>query len=286
MRSNSSNSNLQQILRSQYNINVDAEQFKDIYYGTVLQTDAMVSGLTPPPIQAGSLTLIIPSINPNTVWGPVPYPGNIAPPAGTQAIVSFDSRQNPVVLGFIGWSPAGVPGPQGAPGTNGTNGTAATIAVGTTTTGAQGTQASVNNSGSSSAAVFNFTVPQGYQGATGATGAQGAAGVSISGSAAALVGTYTNQPLITQFGSVSGTTNTSARLTVSFPATFPNGVFGVLFLNGNSATSATTVYELFPEGGTYTTSGFTVSAWVTVSGSAPVYRPSTSVSGTYLALGF
>jgi hypothetical protein len=45
--------------------------------------------------------------------------------------------------------------------------------VGTVTTGAAGSSASVTNVGSSSAAVFNFTIPAG---ATGATGSQGPAG--------------------------------------------------------------------------------------------------------------
>lgn len=40
----------------------------------------------------------------------------------------------------------------------------ATIAVGTVTTGAYGTSASVTNSGTSSAAVFDFTIPQGKSG--------------------------------------------------------------------------------------------------------------------------
>jgi len=44
---------------------------------------------------------------------------------------------------------------------------AATIAVGTTTTGNAGTNASVTNSGTSSAAVFNFTIPRGDTGAAG-----------------------------------------------------------------------------------------------------------------------
>jgi hypothetical protein len=56
-------------------------------------------------------------------------------------------------------------------------GQAATIAVGTTTTGAAGSSASVTNSGTSSAAVFNFIVPRGATGATGATGPQGPQGV-------------------------------------------------------------------------------------------------------------
>ena len=70
--------------------------------------------------------------------------------------------------------PTGAAGANGTNGTNGTNGAAATIAVGTTTTGT----AAVTNSGSSSAAVFNFTVPQGVAGATGATGATGPTGAT------------------------------------------------------------------------------------------------------------
>lgn len=46
-------------------------------------------------------------------------------------------------------------------------GTAATVSVGTTTTGAAGTNASVTNSGSTSAAVFNFTIPRGATGEAG-----------------------------------------------------------------------------------------------------------------------
>jgi hypothetical protein len=58
---------------------------------------------------------------------------------------------------------AGTPGPTGPAGANGT---AATIAVGTTTTGAAGSSATVTNAGTSSAAVFNFTIPRGDTGAT------------------------------------------------------------------------------------------------------------------------
>jgi hypothetical protein len=58
-------------------------------------------------------------------------------------------------------------------GPKGDAGNAATVAVGTTTTGAAGSSASVTNSGTTSAAVFNFTIPRGNTGATGATGAAG-----------------------------------------------------------------------------------------------------------------
>lgn len=50
---------------------------------------------------------------------------------------------------------------------DGENAAAATVTVGTTTTGAEGTNASVVNSGTSSDAVLNFTIPRGNTGAHG-----------------------------------------------------------------------------------------------------------------------
>lgn len=66
----------------------------------------------------------------------------------------------------------------GAMGATGPAGAAATVAIGTVTTGAAGTQASVTNSGSPSAAVLNFVIPQG---AAGTSGPVGGAGGEISG---------------------------------------------------------------------------------------------------------
>lgn len=54
--------------------------------------------------------------------------------------------------------------PEGDEGQQGPEGSAATIAVGTVTTGAAGTNASVTNSGTSSAAVFDFVIPRGADG--------------------------------------------------------------------------------------------------------------------------
>lgn len=73
-------------------------------------------------------------------------------------------------------------GSDGAPGQNGQDGAAATIQVGTVTTGAAGTNASVTNSGTSSAAVFDFTIPRGADGQTGPTGPAGP-GVASGGTA-------------------------------------------------------------------------------------------------------
>ena len=66
---------------------------------------------------------------------------------------------------------------------DGADGAAATIAVGTVTTGAAGSSATVINSGTSSAATFDFVIPRGdtgatATGATGATGPQGATGAT------------------------------------------------------------------------------------------------------------
>lgn len=81
----------------------------------------------------------------------------------------------------------GATGPKGATGEKGADGAAATIKIGTVTSGAS---ASVTNSGTTSAAVFDFVLPkgdkgdkgdpgeQGPQGETGATGPAGATGAT------------------------------------------------------------------------------------------------------------
>ena len=70
----------------------------------------------------------------------------------------------------------GPQGPTGPTGATGPAGAAATIAVGTVTTGAAGSSASVTNAGTTSAAVFNFTIPRGDTGAQGPQGIQGETG--------------------------------------------------------------------------------------------------------------
>ena len=81
---------------------------------------------------------------------------------GTNANVVQSGTPQASTLSFT--IPQGNVGPTGS---TGSPGTAATVAVGTTTTGAAGTNASVTNTGTANAAVFNFTIPQGVQGAPG-----------------------------------------------------------------------------------------------------------------------
>lgn len=73
----------------------------------------------------------------------------------------------------------GATGATGPAGTPGTPGAAATVDVGVTNTGAPGSYASVNNSGTTSDAVFNFTIPAGTTGAQGPTGTTGATGPGV-----------------------------------------------------------------------------------------------------------
>ena len=77
----------------------------------------------------------------------------------------------------------GEKGLDGGTGGNGSDGAAATIAVGTTTTLAEGASATVSNTGSSSAAVFDFGIPQGTKGNKGEVGPAGADGAdAVNGS--------------------------------------------------------------------------------------------------------
>jgi hypothetical protein len=69
--------------------------------------------------------------------------------------------------------PRGDVGEQGETGDTGATGPAGTVAVGTVTTGEAGSSASVTNSGTSTAAVLDITIPRGDTGEQGDQGIQG-----------------------------------------------------------------------------------------------------------------
>ena len=117
-------------------------------------------------------------------------------------------------------------GDKGDTGSVGPEGTAATISVGTVSTGAAGTNASVVNSGTSSAAVLDFTIPRGDKGDTGATGADGSSAyvtVTKSGTTATIVCTDKN-----------GTTT----------ATVSDGIGNVDSVNGQTGTVVLTATDV------------------------------------------
>ena len=72
----------------------------------------------------------------------------------------------------------GIDGQDGAPGLPGEPGAAANIAIGTVTTGEPGTNVAIANSGTSNAAIFDFTIPRGTPGLPGNDGINGQDGVT------------------------------------------------------------------------------------------------------------
>ena len=94
--------------------------------------------------------------------------------AGTDASVVNVGTTTNAILDFT------IPrGDKGEQGNAGSNGTSATVSVGTTTTLSAGSSATVTNSGSTSAAVFNFGIPQGIQGLKGDKGDTGNTGAGV-----------------------------------------------------------------------------------------------------------
>ena len=114
----------------------------------------------------------------------VPGPGG---PQGAQGVPGIQGLQGP----------AGPQGPQGP------TGAAATATAGSTTTGAPGSSASVVNAGTTSAAIFDFTIPRGDQGPSGPPGIAGP-GVAIGGTPGQVLIKQSNVDYATAWGSVTG----------------------------------------------------------------------------------
>lgn len=107
-------------------------------------------------------------------------------------------------------------------GQDGADGQAATITVGSTTTGAAGTNANVVNSGSSSAAVLDFTIPRGADGAAGRDGTDGSDGFS---------------PIATVSQTASGATISITDAQGTTTANITNGVDGTDGTDGSDGFS-------------------------------------------------
>ena len=136
--------------------------------------------------------------------------------AGSSASVTNSGTSGIAVFDFT--IPRGDTGATGATGPTGPTGTAATIAVGSVTTGSAGSSATVTNSGTSSAATFNFTIPRGDTGTTGATGA----------AATIAVGTVTTGSA----GSSASVTNVGTSGAATFNFTIPRGDTGLTGATG------------------------------------------------------
>ena len=198
----------------------------------------------------------------------------------------------------------GVKGDTGNTGATGATGTAATIAVGSTNTLGAGSAAVVTNSGTSSAAIFNFGIPQGIKGDTGANGTNGA-GVATGGTTGQVLAKTSNTdyatgwttPTVGTVTSVAATSGTGISVTGS-PIT-SSGTLNitntapdqVVSLTGSGSTTVTGTYPNFTinssgggGSGTVTSVGLSAPSIFTVSGS-PVTTSGTlalTYSGTAL----
>lgn len=143
-----------------------------------------------------------------------------------EANVVEDTITVSVSGGSISSTVSGGQGPQGP---------AATISVGTVTTGDAGTSATVVNSGTSGAAVLDFTIPRGATGPAGATGATGATGPAGTTSWAGITdkpstftpashshGSITNDGYIGSVAGVILVTTTGGQITTSPSLDFEN----------------------------------------------------------------
>jgi hypothetical protein len=201
--------------------------------------------------------------------------------AGSSASVSNAGTSSAAVLNFT------IPrGDTGATGTTGAAGSAATVSVGSVTTGAAGSSASVTNTGTSSAAVFAFTIPRGDTGATGsagATGPQGPAGAA--GSAATIsVGSVTTGAA----GSSASVTNSGTSSAAVLNFTIPRGDTGTGGSGSGTVTSVgLSLPGLFSVSGSPVTSSGTLSATLATQSANLVWAgPTTGVAAapTFRAL--
>lgn len=122
-------------------------------------------------------------------------------------------------------------------GADGTDGASASVTAGTTTTGAPGTNASVVNSGTSSAAILDFTIPRGNAGTNGTDGVDGVDG-TISGTQQVETANYTVIPgdrgktlIANSASAVSFSFNASSTLTSTFLVIVKNEGDGTLTLS-------------------------------------------------------
>lgn len=161
-------------------------------------------------------------------------------PAGADGASAYEVA---VANGFVGdeaaWlaSLVGATGPAGATGATGpagAPGTAATIAVGTVTTGAAGSSASITNVGTSSAAIFDFTIPRGD------AGAGGGGAVTISGK----TGAYT--VVAGDMGAIIDCTANTFTVSLTAAATLGAGFHCWIW---NRSGTTTHVITIDPNGG-------------------------------------
>jgi hypothetical protein len=159
---------------------------------------------------------------------------------------------------------------KGETGPAGAVGSAGTVTIGTTTTGSSGGNASVTNSGTSSEAVLNFTLPKGVSGAAGVQGSRGLTGdTGAAGDNATIqISTVTTLPedsnatvtnigsdtaAVLQFGLPMGQTGAQGtfRWKGAYSATYTYGQNDVAYYNGSSYVATQGTLNNIPTNTTY-----------------------------------
>ena len=190
----------------------------------------------------------------DTIYAPT---APVNPPFGTRWANTQTLREYLYIDGQ--WVEVGV----GPAGKQGDKGDAATIAVGTTTTGAAGTNAAVSNSGTTAAAVFNFTVPKGDTG-TAATVAVGTTTTGATGTNAAVSNSGTTSAAVLNFTIPKGDKGDAAKVSVGTTTT---GAAGTNASVTNSGTTSDAAFNFtIPKGDTGTAA--TIALAPTVTGAA------------------
>ena len=159
---------------------------------------------------------------------------------------------------------------KGDTGATGAVGSAGTVTIGTTTTGSAGGNASVSNSGTSSEAVLNFSIPKGVSGAAGVQGSQGLTGsTGAAGDNATIqIGSITTLPEDSNATVANAGTDTAAVLNFGLPmgqagpqgtfrwkgaysATYTYGTNDVAYYNGSSYVAITGTLNNVPTNTSY-----------------------------------
>lgn len=176
-------------------------------------------------------------------------------PAGSSASVTNSGTANAAVFNFsIPQGAQGEQGIQGEQGKPGKDGAAATITAGTVTTLPAGSAATVTNSGTSAAAVFDFGIPRGSKGEAGsaATVSVGTTSTLSPGSNATVTNSGTSSDAVFNFGIPKGSQGDAATIQVGTVTTLPAGSNATVT---NSGTESAAVFDFgIPKGDTGTAS--------------------------------
>jgi hypothetical protein len=153
---------------------------------------------------------------------------------GSGRLIVTRSDSSIIDAGYV----IGPKGDKGNTGDKGDTGNTGTVEIGTVTTGAAGGSASVTNSGTSTAATLNFSIPQGAKGDTGtaATIAVGSVTTGAAGSAASVANSGTASAATLNFSIPQGAKGDTGNAGVGISSATVNGSGNLIITKTDSST--------------------------------------------------